>query len=146
MTMSRFASATVRLADWGDASALESLLRDKDEVLLLDEPDNCLDVPGKIWLEQQLAAAPKAVLRLGARVAAGIFAPTRARPDLEGRSLLEILMTEHALVANAAMAALARYELQTGARQPFGTLSEGTAGETADSAARAGRFHSSPAG
>ena len=35
---------------------LESLLRGKDEVLLLDEPDNYLDVPGKIWLEQQLAA------------------------------------------------------------------------------------------
>jgi ATPase subunit of ABC transporter with duplicated ATPase domains len=41
---------------------LESLLRGKDEVLLLDEPDNYLDVPGKIWLEQQLAATPKAVL------------------------------------------------------------------------------------
>jgi len=36
--------------------ALESLLRGKDEVLLLDEPDNYLDVPGKRWLEQQLAA------------------------------------------------------------------------------------------
>ena len=41
---------------------LESLLRDKTEVLLLDEPDNYLDVPGKIWLEQQLAATPKTVL------------------------------------------------------------------------------------
>jgi ATPase subunit of ABC transporter with duplicated ATPase domains len=41
---------------------LESLLRGKDEVLLLDEPDNYLDVPGKIWLEQQLAATPKTVL------------------------------------------------------------------------------------
>ncbi len=35
---------------------LESLLRGKDEVLLLDEPDNYLDVPGKVWLEEQLAA------------------------------------------------------------------------------------------
>jgi ATPase subunit of ABC transporter with duplicated ATPase domains len=41
---------------------LESLLRGQDEVLLLDEPDNYLDVPGKIWLEQQLAATPKTVL------------------------------------------------------------------------------------
>jgi len=41
---------------------LESLLRGKDEALLLDEPDNYLDVPGKIWLEQQLAATPKTVL------------------------------------------------------------------------------------
>jgi ATPase subunit of ABC transporter with duplicated ATPase domains len=41
---------------------LESLLRGKDEVLLLDEPDNYLDVPGKLWLEQQLIATPKTVL------------------------------------------------------------------------------------
>src|SRR5262245_43609044 len=36
--------------------ALESLLRSKNEVLLLDEPDNYLDVPGKLWLEEQLRA------------------------------------------------------------------------------------------
>ncbi len=41
---------------------LESLLRGPDEVLLLDEPDNYLDVPGKVWLEQQLAATNKTVL------------------------------------------------------------------------------------
>ena len=41
---------------------LESLFRGKDEVLLLDEPDNYLDVPGKVWLEEQLAATPKTVL------------------------------------------------------------------------------------
>ena len=41
---------------------LESLLRGTDGVLLLDEPDNYLDVPGKRWLEQQLAATPKTVL------------------------------------------------------------------------------------
>ena len=40
---------------------LEALLRGQDEVLLLDEPDNYLDVPGKIWLEEQLAATPKTV-------------------------------------------------------------------------------------
>ena len=35
---------------------LEALLRGPDEVLLLDEPDNYLDVPGKQWLEQRLRA------------------------------------------------------------------------------------------
>ena len=42
--------------------ALEALLRGPDEVLLLDEPDNYLDVPAKIWLEQQLATTQKSVL------------------------------------------------------------------------------------
>ena len=41
---------------------LEALLRGPDEVLLLDEPDNFLDVPAKIWLEQQLRSTPKTVL------------------------------------------------------------------------------------
>jgi len=41
---------------------LEALLRGPDEVLLLDEPDNYLDVPGKEWLEQRLAESPKTVL------------------------------------------------------------------------------------
>ena len=41
---------------------LEYLLRGPDEVLLLDEPDNYLDVPGKRWLEDQLRATPKTVL------------------------------------------------------------------------------------
>jgi ATPase subunit of ABC transporter with duplicated ATPase domains len=41
---------------------LESLLRGPDGVLLLDEPDNYLDVPGKRWLEQRLAETPKTVL------------------------------------------------------------------------------------
>jgi ATPase subunit of ABC transporter with duplicated ATPase domains len=41
---------------------LEALLRGPDDVLLLDEPDNYLDVPGKRWLEEQLRATPKTVL------------------------------------------------------------------------------------
>ena len=41
---------------------LEALLRGPDEVLLLDEPDNYLDVPAKVWLEQRLAESPKTVL------------------------------------------------------------------------------------
>ena len=42
---------------------LESLLRSGTfTTLLLDEPDNYLDVPGKRWLEAQLASTPKTVL------------------------------------------------------------------------------------
>ncbi|KHL17160.1 ATPase subunit of ABC transporter with duplicated ATPase domains [Mumia flava] len=41
---------------------LEALLRGSDDVLLLDEPDNYLDVPGKRWLEDQLRATAKTVL------------------------------------------------------------------------------------
>lgn len=42
--------------------ALEALLRGPDEVLLLDEPDNFLDVPAKRWLETQLQTTQKSVL------------------------------------------------------------------------------------
>ena len=42
--------------------ALEVLLRGPDEVLLLDEPDNFLDVPAKRWLENQLQTTQKSVL------------------------------------------------------------------------------------
>lgn len=42
--------------------ALEALLRGPDGVLLLDEPDNYLDVPAKRWLETQLRQTPKTVL------------------------------------------------------------------------------------
>ncbi|MDU0293797.1 ABC-F family ATP-binding cassette domain-containing protein [Saccharothrix longispora] len=41
---------------------LEALLRGPEQVLLLDEPDNYLDVPGKRWLEERLRSAGKAVL------------------------------------------------------------------------------------
>jgi ATPase subunit of ABC transporter with duplicated ATPase domains len=41
---------------------LEALLRGPEQVLLLDEPDNYLDVPGKRWLEEALKATPKTVL------------------------------------------------------------------------------------
>ncbi|MFC5181758.1 ABC-F family ATP-binding cassette domain-containing protein [Actinomadura harenae] len=65
------------------------------------------------------------VARLGARVVPGLFAQTHARPDLEGRTPCEIVMTEHARLRNDAMNALARYELQLCAEQPFETLSGG---------------------
>jgi ATPase subunit of ABC transporter with duplicated ATPase domains len=41
---------------------LEYLLAGPDEVLLLDEPDNFLDVPGKIWLEQRVRDSAKTIL------------------------------------------------------------------------------------
>jgi ATPase subunit of ABC transporter with duplicated ATPase domains len=64
-------------------------------------------------------------VRLGARVVPGLFVQTHARPDLAARWPEEILMTEHALLRNEAMAALARYEIQGCARQPFRVLSGG---------------------
>jgi ATPase subunit of ABC transporter with duplicated ATPase domains len=42
--------------------ALEMLLRSDAAVLLLDEPDNFLDIPAKRWLEAELAATKKTVL------------------------------------------------------------------------------------
>lgn len=42
--------------------ALEALLRGSDDVLMLDEPDNYLDVPGKRWLEDQLRNSQKTIL------------------------------------------------------------------------------------
>ena len=41
---------------------LEVLLRGSEQVLLLDEPDNYLDVPGKRWLEERLAESGKSIL------------------------------------------------------------------------------------
>lgn len=67
--------------------------------------------------------AHSGVARLGARVSPGLFAQTRARPDLLGRTPCEIVMVEHARQRTDAMSALARYELQACAEQPFETLS-----------------------
>jgi ATPase subunit of ABC transporter with duplicated ATPase domains len=41
---------------------LEALFRGPDTVLLLDEPDNFLDVPAKLWLEDRIRESPKTVL------------------------------------------------------------------------------------
>jgi ATPase subunit of ABC transporter with duplicated ATPase domains len=43
---------------------LEYLLRGPEEVLLLDEPDNYLDVPAKMWLERRITESPKTVLMI----------------------------------------------------------------------------------
>jgi len=42
--------------------ALEYLLRSDADVLLLDEPDNFLDVPAKEWLESELRSSDKTIL------------------------------------------------------------------------------------
>jgi sulfate-transporting ATPase len=57
-------SRIVRTLSGGEQKrfALDLLLRGNDEVLLLDEPDNFLDVPAKRWLEQRLRESNKSVL------------------------------------------------------------------------------------
>jgi ATPase subunit of ABC transporter with duplicated ATPase domains len=83
---------------------------------------------GKSSLLRLLAGEPIAhtgVWRLGARISPGLFAQTHERPDLAGRTPVDVLMAEHAMLRNEAMAALARYELQFCAAQPFSTLSGG---------------------
>jgi ATPase subunit of ABC transporter with duplicated ATPase domains len=42
--------------------ALEFLLRGEDDVLVLDEPDNYLDVPAKRWLEGELRSSHKTIV------------------------------------------------------------------------------------
>ena len=50
--------------------------------------------------------------KLGARVVPGHFAQTHAHPELLGRTLVEILWTEHAQDRGGAMSVLRRYELE----------------------------------
>ncbi|MFE0266584.1 ABC-F family ATP-binding cassette domain-containing protein [Nocardiopsis alba] len=54
----------VRTLSGGEQKRLvvEALLRGPAPVLLLDEPDNYLDVPGKRWLEEALLSSPKTLL------------------------------------------------------------------------------------
>ncbi len=68
------AALGLRLAEVGDRRlatlsggeqkrlALEFMFRSDADVLLLDEPDNFLDIPGKEWLEKTLTAARKTIL------------------------------------------------------------------------------------
>ncbi|MEU0914831.1 ABC-F family ATP-binding cassette domain-containing protein [Streptomyces althioticus] len=63
--------------------------------------------------------------RLGARVVPGHFAQTHAHPELIGRTLLDILWTEHAQDRGAAMSRLRRYELTQQAERTFDRLSGG---------------------
>jgi len=63
--------------------------------------------------------------KLGARVVPGLFAQTHAHPELEKRTLVDILWEVHAKGRGAAMSALRRYELEQRGDQPFGKLSGG---------------------
>ncbi|MFP1627537.1 ABC-F family ATP-binding cassette domain-containing protein [Streptomyces sp. 5K101] len=63
--------------------------------------------------------------KLGARVVAGHFAQTHAHPELLGRTLVDILWTEHARDRGGAMSVLRRYELERQGGQPFDRLSGG---------------------
>lgn len=63
--------------------------------------------------------------KLGARVVAGHFAQTHAHPELQGRSLVDILWSEHAKDRGGAMSVLRRYELEGQGDQPFEKLSGG---------------------
>ncbi|MFC5799393.1 ABC-F family ATP-binding cassette domain-containing protein [Streptomyces formicae] len=63
--------------------------------------------------------------KLGARVVPGHFAQTHAHPELEGRTLLDILWSEHSRDRGAAMSVLRRYELTGQAEQRFDRLSGG---------------------
>src|SRR5690606_7419342 len=58
----KWRSLTTRSGGEQKRLVLEALWRGTDEVLLLDEPDNFRDVPGKRWLEQRLQGSPKTVL------------------------------------------------------------------------------------
>ncbi|MFJ8664599.1 ABC-F family ATP-binding cassette domain-containing protein [Streptomyces sp. NPDC093600] len=63
--------------------------------------------------------------KLGARVVPGHFAQTHAHPELQGRSLVDILWSEHAKDRGGAMSVLRRYELEGQGDQPFEKLSGG---------------------
>ncbi len=64
--------------------ALEVLFRSGFDVLLLDEPDNFLDIEGKRWLEEQIRSCPRAILFVSHDRA--VLAATATRViTLEGR-------------------------------------------------------------
>ena len=64
--------------------ALEVLFRSAFDVLLLDEPDNFLDIEGKRWLEERIRVCPKAILFVSHDRA--VLAATATRVvTLEGR-------------------------------------------------------------
>ncbi|WP_418958575.1 ABC-F family ATP-binding cassette domain-containing protein [Streptomyces tritici] len=71
------------------------------------------------------SVAHTGVWKLGARVVPGHFAQTHAHPELVGRTLVDILWTEHAKDRGGAMSVLRRYELERQGDQPFDKLSGG---------------------
>lgn len=71
------------------------------------------------------SVAHKGEWKLGARVVPGHFAQTHAHPELLGRTLVDILWTEHAKDRGGAMSVLRRYELERQGDQAFEKLSGG---------------------
>ena len=71
---------------------LEALLRGPEDVLLLDEPDNYLDVPGKRWLEQRLVDTGKTARAVREMLPKAHFVTIYAKP--EGRPLVDQYLTE----------------------------------------------------
>ncbi|WP_130339242.1 ATP-binding cassette domain-containing protein [Streptomyces sp. BK022] len=83
---------------------------------------------GKSHFLRLLAGADVAhtgLFKLGARVVPGHFAQTHAHPELVGRTLLDILWTEHSQARGPAMSVLRRYGLDRQAEQNFERLSGG---------------------
>src|SRR5690606_36957514 len=83
---------------------------------------------GKSHFLRLLAGQPvdhSGAWKLGARVVPGHFAQTHAYPELEGRTLLDILWAEHALQRGPAMSSLRRYELEQQAETTYERLSGG---------------------
>lgn len=76
-------------------------------------------------LAGDLSVAHTGSYKLGARVVPGHFAQTHAHPELVGRTLVDILWTEHARDRGRAMSVLRRYELERQGDQPFDKLSGG---------------------
>ena len=84
--------------------------------------------------------------KLGARVVPGHFAQTHAHPELQGRTLVDILWTEHAKDRGGAMSVLRRYELERAGRPALREALRRPAGPLPDPAAGAGRAHGAAAG
>ena len=63
-TFERVANREVNSLSGGEQKklVLQTLLNGSDEVLILDEPDNYLDVPAKRWLEEEIRASKKTIL------------------------------------------------------------------------------------
>ncbi len=83
---------------------------------------------GKSHLLRLLAGEPvvhQGEWKLGARVVPGYFAQTHAHPELEGRSLLDIVWAGHERDRGQTMTVLRRYELDRQAEQSFDRLSGG---------------------
>ncbi|MBA4608257.1 ABC-F family ATP-binding cassette domain-containing protein [Aeromicrobium sp. Marseille-Q0843] len=83
---------------------------------------------GKSHFLRLLAGQPvdhSGAWKLGARVVPGHFGQTHAYPELEGRTLLDILWAEHALQRGPAMSSLRRYELEQQAETTYERLSGG---------------------